>query len=270
MRALQPALAYRRGEEFFLCPDGKLVREKKGSKQFAARELSELLLHLCKYSLYAYEEELKEGYLTLEGGHRVGVAGQIAMEHGRIQNVRNVAFLNVRIASQVKGAADEILPFVYREGRLKSTLILSPPGCGKTTMLRDLIRQASNGNTYGSGMTIGVVDERSEIGGSHAGVPQNDLGMRTDVLSGCPKALGMRLMIRSMAPQVIAVDELGKTEDLEEIREAKRCGVKLLATLHGNGRRDVEERGLSEFFETFLLLGRGRPAPVLADHWDSP
>lgn len=268
LRAQKPALAYRNGKEFFLGPDGRFTATLHGCRQFSAQELSDLLLHLCKYSLYAYEEELREGYLTLEGGHRLGVAGQIAMDHGRIQNVRNVAFLNFRLASQIMGAADEILPLVYRGGDLKSTLIVSPPGCGKTTLLRDLIRQVSNGNVYGKGLNVGVVDERSEIGGSHLGVPQNDLGLRTDVLCGCPKALGMRLLVRTMSPDVIAVDELGKQEDLDEIREAKRCGVRLLATLHGKGREDVIARGLEEYFDVCLFLGKGKPVPILMDQWE--
>lgn len=263
LRAEKPALAYVRREEFFLGKDGEFQKSGMGARVFSARELSEIMLHLCKYSPYAYEEELREGYLTLEGGHRLGIAGTVSMSQGRIQCVKYVTFLNLRIACQVKGAADVILPHVYQNGVPQNLLIVSPPGYGKTTMLRELIRKVSDGNAYGAGRTVGVVDERMEISGSFAGVPQKELGIRTDVLGGCPKALGMRLIIRSMAPEILAVDELGKPEDLEELREAMRCGVKIFATLHGKGMEDVMERGLAGLFDLIAFLGRGSRAPTI-------
>lgn len=267
LRAMKPAMVNRGGREWYLDEAGRTTDEKERAKRFAREELSKLILHLCKYSPYAYEEELREGYLTLEGGHRMGVAGQAVMAGGRLQTIKNVAFLNLRIAREIRGAADEVLPFLYEGGELMNTLIVSPPGCGKTTLLRDLIRQISDGSAYDRGRTVGVVDERSELGGGHLGVPRNDLGERTDVLDGCPKAIGMRLMIRSMGPYVLAVDEMGKQEDVLEMREAARCGVKLLATLHGASREDVTKRGLEDLFECVLILGKGERAPVLLDCW---
>lgn len=266
LRAEKPALAYLWRDEFFLGKMGEFQKNGMGARVFSARELSELVLHLCKYSPYAYEEEMREGYLTLEGGHRLGIAGAVSLSQGRVQSVRYVTFLNLRIASQVKGAADGILPYVYQNGMPQNLLIVSPPGCGKTTMLRELIRKVSDGNGYGRGRTVGVVDERMEISGCFAGVPQTELGIRTDVLGGCPKALGMKLMIRSMAPEVLAVDELGKAEDLEELREAMRCGVKIFATLHGKGREDVAGRGLEELFDVIAFLERGVSAPTIT-YW---
>ena len=174
------------------------------------KELEEILEHICHYSPYAFEEELRRGFVTVAGGHRVGVAGQAILEtDGGIRTLKNISFLNIRVAHQVKGAADRVMPEMYRNGMLRSALIISPPGCGKTTLLRDLIRQISDGNAYGRGMTVGVVDERSESAGSFLGRPQNDVGMRTDVLDSCPKDKGMLLLLRSMSPRVVAIGTAG-------------------------------------------------------------
>ena len=203
--------------------------------------------------------------MTVAGGHRVGVAGQAVLEpDGRIRTFKNISYLNVRVSHEVKGAADGVLPDMYGGGSLKSALIISPPGCGKTTLLRDLVRQISDGNVYGPGMTVGVVDERSELAGSFLGKAQNDMGIRTDVLDGCPKELGMLLLLRSMSPQVIAIDELGGDGELAALRQAAVCGCKVLATVHGEDRQDVEYRfGMAadlweRLFDRFLVLGRER------------
>lgn len=263
LRAGQPAVLYRDGRELFLTKQGEFTDSPDSARLISQRELEELLEHICHYSPYAFEEELRRGFVTVAGGHRVGVAGQAVMEgDGSIRTLKNISFVNIRVAHQKKGAADGVLSAMYTGGMPKNALIISPPGCGKTTLLRDLIRQISDGNSYGQGMTVGVVDERSELAGSFLGIPQNDMGMRTDVLDGCPKEIGMLLLLRSMSPRVIAIDELGSEGELSALAQASACGCRILATVHGTDRRDVERRfGLDshaweKMFDLFLILGK--------------
>lgn len=201
-------------------------------------DLEQMCTFMSNYSLYAYEEEIRNGFLTVEGGHRVGVCGQVSYEKGGIRRIFPIYYLNIRIARERKGCAKEIFPYLLRDRLFCNTLILSSPGVGKTTLLRDLIRILSDGSESAGGRKVGLVDERSEIAGCIRGVPQNDIGMRTDVLDNCPKIDGMMLMVRSMSPEILAVDEIGGAADLEAVRYALRCGCRILATIHS---RDLEE-----------------------------
>lgn len=261
LRAERPLLVRYRGEEYFATAGGTLSKKEEDGFLVEKKELMEIMEYIANYSLYAYEEELKQGYLTVKGGHRIGVAGKIVMDGNRIASVKYISFLNVRLSHERKGCADKIMPYVFDHGELCHTMIISPPGCGKTTLLRDLIRQVSNGSRWGEGQTVGVVDERSELGGSYLGIPQNDLGVRTDVLDCCPKAAGMMMLIRSMSPRVIAVDEIGDYEDIRAIRAVLNCGCRILATVHGNSIEDIEQKPLLKLFLTekvfkrYILLG---------------
>jgi stage III sporulation protein AA len=227
-------------------------------------QVRDILSCLGKYSLYAYEEELRQGFLSLQGGHRVGVCGKVVQEQGRIRSMSEIAFLNIRFAHEVRGCADEILPKLWDGERLLPTLIASAPGQGKTTLLRDCVRQISDGGKGQEGKTVGLVDERSEIAGCFRGIPGNDVGMRTDVLDGCPKAEGMLLLIRSMAPQVVAVDEIGSMEDLEAIKTAANCGCILLATVHGSCMEELLRKPVLKklvktgIFERYVFLANGK------------
>lgn len=237
-----------------------------GGGLLTARDMQETMEFVSRFSMYAYEEEIRQGFLTIRGGHRVGIAGKAVLDQGTLRTIRNISFIHIRIACEYRDCAKELLPYVYENGMLLSTLIFSAPGQGKTTLMRDLIRLISSGTPFGSPKTVAVVDERGELAACDQGVPQNDLGQQTDVMDGCPKTLGMRLMLRSMAPSVLAVDEIGGKEDVEAIFEAAGCGCAMLATAHGENLpalfqkdsfRKLKEAGI---FDRYIQLeNRGRP-----------
>jgi stage III sporulation protein AA len=232
--------------------------------------------YISNYSLYAFEEEIRQGFITINGGHRIGIAGKIIIEDDVIKGMKHISFINVRLAHQVKGCADQVLPYIInQQGKgIYHTLIISPPRCGKTTLLRDIIRQLSDGSSLLAGMSIGVVDERSEIGACYMGTPQNELGIRTDILDCCPKAKGMLMLIRSMSPQIIAVDELGSKEELEAIDYVIGCGCKLIATVHGSSLEDIRNKPTlgelieKRLFERYIILSNVRGIGHLEEIYD--
>lgn len=212
LRVNAPLILIYKGNEYFLTKDGKLTKQMQGVCQIEAKDLRETMEYVSNYSMYAFEEEIRQGFITIQGGHRVGIAGKTVLDGAKIKSLKYISYINLRLSHQIKGCASQLLPYVISKGNVCHTLIISPPMCGKTTLLRDLIRQVSDGNSYLPGKSVGVVDERSEIAGSYQGIPQNDLGIRTDILDCCPKAEGMMMLIRSMSPEVVAVDELGDYE----------------------------------------------------------
>lgn len=233
-------------------------------KTMEKEDLMEILEYVSNYSLHAFENELKQGFITIEGGHRVGLTGQVLIENGEVKNIKHISSMNIRISHEILNCADVILPYITRNKQICNTLIISPPRCGKTTLLRDLVRQVSDGNRLVKGCTVGVVDERSELGGCYLGVPQNQLGIRADVLDNCPKSKGMLMLIRSMSPQVIAVDELGSTEDIHALEYAMHCGCKMIATVHATSMDEIRSKPLFEQmvkehrFERYVVLGNKR------------
>ena len=214
-----------------------------GGPPVEPEELEQLVEIASRASVHAVLEQIRRGYLTVAGGHRIGLCGTAVMEGGGIHALRSLSSANLRIARQVPGAARPVLGALCPGGRLESTLILAPPGQGKTTLLRDIIRQVSEGEGC-LPLRVAVADERGEVAALYGGRPQLDVGRRTDVAEGCPKAQGLMLLLRAMNPQVLAVDEITAPEDAAALRTAAGCGVTLLATAHGGGREDLTRRPL--------------------------
>lgn len=222
-------------------------------------DIRQSLEYISNYSIYAYQDNIRQGYITIKGGHRIGVCGQVIEQNGHIKAQQYISFINIRIAHEIKGCADKVMNFINFE-KFGHTLIISPPSCGKTTLLRDMIRQLSKGNEKRKGMRVSVIDERGEIASAYNGIPQNDLGMRTDVISGCNKSEGMLLMVRSMNPQVIAVDEIGMKDDIEAIEYIINCGCRVIATMHAQSLDEaikkpyMKELINKDFFSNIIVL----------------
>lgn len=242
IRVNQPIILNIKGTETFLTKDGFLTYKRNKGFCVTRKDVNAIFAHICKYSVYAFEDEIKQGFLSVEGGHRIGIGGQVVLENEQIRTIKNISYLNMRISHEIQGVSNEVFQHLVEGQRFLNTLIISPPGCGKTTLLRDLVRNISDGTDKFLGVNVGVVDERSEIGGSFLGVAQNYLGIRTDLLDSCPKALGMIMLIRSMSPNVIAVDELGSIDDAKAIGQIIQSGCSLLATIHGENIAAMREK----------------------------
>ena len=265
VRVYAPLMIRSGKREYFVTENGQITNKRNWADNMQPRDLEDIVYHICRSSLYAYEEEIKRGYLTIEGGYRIGVTGQAVLDSaGMLKTIKNISFLNIRIAHEVIGASKYVLNRLYIGGQIKNTLVISPPGYGKTTFLRDLVREVSNGNEYGNGMHCCIIDERSEIAGSFRGVPQLDVGVRTDVLDGCPKAVGMMMVLRSMGPQMIAVDELGTVEDIQALFSVIRSGCRVIATIHGESIQDLKTKVFlkeviqENVFERYVVIKENR------------
>ena len=223
-----------------LLPQGE---HSLGGPPVEGAELEQLVEIASRASLHTVLDQLRQGYLTMEGGHRIGLCGTAVLREGEIHSLRSLSSANLRIARQVKGAAVPVLDGLCPGGRLAGTLILAPPGLGKTTLLRDLIRSVSEGEGCVP-LRVSLADERGEVAALYGGQPQLEVGRRTDVVEGCPKAQGLMLLLRAMDPQVLAVDEITAPEDVRALVMAAGCGVTLLATAHGEDREDLTRRPL--------------------------
>ena len=200
---------------------------------------------ICKYSIHSFIDDIKKGFITLRGGHRIGIVGKVIVENGQVKNIKHISSLNIRISREVRGCSKKVLGHIIKnKNQINNTIIISPPQCGKTTLLRDIVRNLSDGNkSYNfNGVKVALIDERNEISGSYLGVSQLNVGIRTDVLETCPKDLGIIMVLRSMSPNIIVTDEIGNEREVKALYTALNGGVSLITTVHGDSIEDVKNR----------------------------
>ncbi|MGE5614176.1 MAG: stage III sporulation protein AA [Bacillota bacterium] len=274
LRAEKPLVLQNFYKEWFIGRDGLLTSNPSGSFIVSRDDIKTSLELMSENSIYAYHDEICDGYITIKGGHRVGLAGRVILDGNTIKNIKDISGLNIRLSNQVYGCSKKIIGYILRNGSdIYNTLIISPPQCGKTTILRDIARNLSNGikELEFNGIKVGIVDERSEIAACFRGVPQNDVGIRTDVLDGCPKRIGMPMMIRSMSPRVIITDEIGNDGDREAVHNVLNAGVRIITTAHGyniselKSRREVLKLIEDRVFERYIVLGNGKGPGTLVE-----
>lgn len=238
-------------------------------------EILNILQSVCENSIYSYQKQIAEGFVTINGGHRVGISGSCVIENEKVININYINSLNFRISRQILGCSNNILKHILNleENSVYNTLIVSPPGAGKTTLLRDIVRQVSSGirSLKFKGIDVGIVDERSEIASLYKGVPQNDIGIKSDVIENVSKSIGIRMLVRSMAPKVIVADEIGGFEDIDVINYAMCSGCKGIFSAHGSNFDDIYLNPVlkklinSHLFETIIFLNpyeKGIPKEV--------
>lgn len=236
--------------DYFLTSRAILSRNSVGAFNITRRHMDEMLERVSKSSLYSVKEEIRNGYITIDGGHRVGLAGTAVTENGSVEFLKDISAMNIRIAGEVIGAAEAVIDKLVKGGIVKSTLIISPPGAGKTTMLRDITRRLSY-----MGYNVAIADERCELAAMHDGLSSFDLGNSTSVLDNCPKSIAMLMLLRSMSPEVIVTDEIGTNEDAEAIRSIINSGTSVVASVHGrNAAQAMRRRGISEILSMFDIV----------------
>lgn len=251
LRAGKPVIISCFMKDYYLSETGLVFSHPNKGFTTTINELAEMVFKICENSWYAFQDDINRGFITIKGGHRIGLVGTPVLEDGRIINMRDISSLNVRIAREVLGCGGQLVEHIINGSRdVFNTLIISPPGLGKTTLLRDIIRNISTG--FGSvfkGIKVGVVDERGEIAACFQGIPQNDLGYQTDVINGIGKKDGMEILLRSMSPNVISLDELGNPWDVSTVLQVINAGIRIIATAHGYDINDVKHRrGFRQLF----------------------
>lgn len=245
----------------------KLDRNMDKAYIVTKEDLEQTFQIICKYSIHSFMDDIKKGFITLRGGHRVGIVGKAIVENGNIENIKHISSLNIRISKEVKNCSDKVMDHIIKSStKINNTIIISPPQCGKTTLLRDIVRNLSNGTEKYNfrGVNVALIDERNEIAGSYLGIPQMDVGIRTDIIETCPKDVGIMMVLRSMSPNVIVTDEIGTEKDIKALYTALNGGVGLITTVHGDSIEDIRNRKElnnlldEELFKKVILLSAKR------------
>lgn len=257
-RASKPLSFISGNKVWFVNDDGEPIENDDEAYVVSKNSISMFFRAICENSVYAYLDEIRKGFVTIRGGHRVGFVGRaICGNDNYIENFRDISSINLRIARQAIGSADEIMKDIIDGDLIRNTLIISPPGVGKTTILRDITRQLSE-----RGFKVGVADDRGEISAMFKGVPQNDIGMNTDVIENAPKQDGITILLRTMSPKVIITDEVVSKEEVSAVCYARGSGTSIIATAHGQSFNEIQEKPVykplfeNKVFDNIILLKR--------------
>ncbi len=278
LRCGQPLLLKVGERDFTLDRRGRLSEDIATGVRTSEEDIYRTISSISDNSLYAFAEEIRRGFITVAGGHRVGLAGQVVMQGEAVKTMKDFSSLCFRIAHEIKNCALSLLSYINSGSgnTIANTLIISPPRCGKTTILRDLARLLANNHKHQSGRNVVIVDERSELAGSYRGIPQLDVGPRTDVLDSCPKAQGMIMALRSLSPQVIITDEIGRREDVLALQECVNAGVAVISSVHAGTVDELQKRPImrellsSRAFKLAVILSRTNGPGSIQDivRWD--
>lgn len=243
---------------FFVSPEGELLKKSKGALFVTPEAVRTTFDRFTESSVYAVQDQLRQGFLTLSGGHRVGVSGTAVMQGGEITTLKDISGLNLRIAKEIIGAARGLMPHLFQKGQVRNTLVLSPPGYGKTTVLRDAARMLSD--EYGK--KVCIADERGELAAMHRGESPFQIGENTDVLDRCPKKEAIPMLLRTMSPEVIVTDEIGGEGDFKVLLDARASGVSVVASAHGGSVEELYQRPMmagllrENLIDVFVILAK--------------
>lgn len=245
LTAERPIQVVHRDKMRFIGKNGRDCGEFSKKQSLSFKDIQEIFAAVCEYSVHTYRNEICEGFITVEGGNRVGICGTAVYDQGKIINVKDISALNVRVSHEIFDAADPVCEAI--RDNIGGVLIAGPPCSGKTTILRDFARQAGNGG-LGTRCHVNIVDERMEIAGVYRGVPSFDVGSTTTVLNGYIKSDGIICAVRSMAPDIIVCDEFGGDEDVFASLYAMKSGVIMAASMHAFGEDELIKK--KSFIET--------------------
>ena len=262
---------------FYNVKTNSLDRNMDNAYVVTKEDIEQTFQIICKYSIHSFMDDIKKGFITLRGGHRVGIVGKAIVENGRVENIKHISSLNIRVSKEIKNCSDKVMNHIIKSPtEINNSIIISPPQCGKTTLLRDIVRNLSNGsNKYNfKGVKVALIDERNEIAGSYLGVSQMDVGIRTDIIETCPKDVGIMMVLRSMSPNVVVTDEIGTEKDIKALYTALNGGVGLITTVHGDSIDDIRNRKElknlldDELFRKVILLSAKKGPGTIENIYD--